>query len=1136
MIRIIILLIAHLSYQFCFGQNIDIIGKVVNQMGEPLAYTNIHLLRTNHGVITNENGEFRFILNDKYISNNLRISHLGYKSAELKIVDCIEKSSITVKMLNDIVSIDEINVTPTDALYLIKKAIKLIPENYMQKPFIEQTFYRELIKEDDTYIGIGELIAEIQNFPGVFPINVNWSEMRHFSEIQNKSELFHPELFFLFWSGFAYTANEDYIKHKAVRNNNFCYKSHLKPVLPGISLGLRSANWVANPSVYSFLYEKKFNEYEYHYDSIVRFSDRNVYAISVSPKNIDQGLWEGKVYIDCKSYAFVHLKFWLNKHIKTFLLNRNPALFSKEQQYEDNYVNHCTMLTEVFYKPIGKYWSLSHIKRNGTTSLNFSEDYLYPESRKIQYSYEQILQVNNIIEDTIMKEELDTQKNKEATALSLFSSNYADNRNLWSDINSIYPTSIEDSVKQDLEKRESLEKQFVNNGSFIDTLPPPKAKKINFTHNTPTGEILDPYFWMENLSDSSVMRYIDSENDYAGNFLIKSKPIYLQLLQEAYLRNSKSKKKASYKDTIFLEDKFNLERSNFFFLDENLGNICLLRKNEQNKIDTIFQTQNNIKIRGKVPAYLSSSPSGRYLGCLFTDIAENITFAIRDLESNQWVYVNSSKIDSFIWNKSNDVLFFIVSNEKEESLYSINVAKNNTTQKLLRVCHPETIDYVTSKKSVLFKHSYPKGQSFLSLVNNHDSALTEIFPFQHGYFSNLKQIGEYTILSQVDTSGNTKIIVYDLESREIGSYAPKNDFFIKTKGWLADDQKIAIVESSSMIDRIRLFHLPSMKSELITPTLCDKFQEIQLKKLNRDSLLFDVIPAYKGMQEMAYCFSNEQTIILRENRMSGFFSGNYKIMRKDIRIHSGIKVPVVFIAKKGVIKPIIRSRSHPIVLDVYGSYGAINRPTLSASDLSLLDRGVILASVHVRGGGELGPKWHIAGRGQNKFNTVTDFIKCTRKLIRKRYASKGLVVAKGTSAGGIPVGAAINIAPQLYHTAIFKFAALNNTNELLRPEQFSNRMEFGSPMDAAEMKNLLGFDPYYNLKSQAYPNVIVINSLNDPRVSYWQGLKYMARLRNLDTGNKKKILKTIYRSGHFGGETKNDIDSIINSIFFNLLN
>jgi oligopeptidase B len=215
----------------------------------------------------------------------------------------------------------------------------------------------------------------------------------------------------------------------------------------------------------------------------------------------------------------------------------------------------------------------------------------------------------------------------------------------------------------------------------------------------------------------------------------------------------------------------------------------------------------------------------------------------------------------------------------------------------------------------------------------------------------------------------------------------------------------------------------------------------------------------------------------------------------------------------------VRNGRAPMLLYGYGSYGISIDATFASDRLSLLDRGFVFAIAHIRGGGDLGKLWHEDGRMLKKKNTFTDFIACAERLIADRYTSADRLAIMGGSAGGLLMGAVINLRPDLFAAvvALVPFVdSLNTALDASLPLTISEYEEFGNPNSQEFYEYMKSYAPYENVAAQDYPAMLIVAGLNDPRVSYWEPAKWTAKLRSLKSNDRPLLLKTHMGSGHFG--------------------
>jgi len=247
----------------------------------------------------------------------------------------------------------------------------------------------------------------------------------------------------------------------------------------------------------------------------------------------------------------------------------------------------------------------------------------------------------------------------------------------------------------------------------------------------------------------------------------------------------------------------------------------------------------------------------------------------------------------------------------------------------------------------------------------------------------------------------------------------------------------------------------------------------------------------------------------------GYDASQYQSERIFAKAPDGVEVPISLVYRKSFE----RNGARPLLLYGYGSYGHSIDPRFSSDRLSLLDRGFVFAIAHIRGGAEMGEEWHDHGKLLEKRNTFSDFIACAEHLIATRYTSSEHLAIMGGSAGGLLMGTVLNMRPELFHAAIAKVPFVDTLNTMLDPTlplTIAEYEEWGNPEDKQYYDYIRSYSPYDNVAAREYPKMLVTAGLNDPRVSYWEPAKWVAKLRTLKTDSNALLLKTDMGSGHFG--------------------
>ncbi len=265
-----------------------------------------------------------------------------------------------------------------------------------------------------------------------------------------------------------------------------------------------------------------------------------------------------------------------------------------------------------------------------------------------------------------------------------------------------------------------------------------------------------------------------------------------------------------------------------------------------------------------------------------------------------------------------------------------------------------------------------------------------------------------------------------------------------------------------------------------------------------------------------YHMETREKVFLKQEEVLGDFQiSHYQTERLSAPAADGTLIPISLVYRKGFSC----NGSHPLLLYGYGSYGSSMDATFSSARLSLLDRGFVYALAHIRGGEELGRQWYEGGKLLQKKNTFTDFIACAEFLIQQGYADSQKIYAMGGSAGGLLMGAVMNMRPDLFHGMVAQVPFVDVVTTMLDssiPLTTGEYDEWGDPNQREYFDYMLSYSPYDNVKTVAYPHLLVTAGLHDSQVQYWEPAKWVAKLRALKMDNHRLLLKTNMEAGHGG--------------------
>jgi len=263
-------------------------------------------------------------------------------------------------------------------------------------------------------------------------------------------------------------------------------------------------------------------------------------------------------------------------------------------------------------------------------------------------------------------------------------------------------------------------------------------------------------------------------------------------------------------------------------------------------------------------------------------------------------------------------------------------------------------------------------------------------------------------------------------------------------------------------------------------------------------------------------------VLKKKIEVPGFDPAKYEVKRFMVKARDGVMVPVSMIVGKGWKQ----DGTHPLLEYAYGSYGATTEATFNSSVLSLVDRGFGYAIAHIRGGQEMGRAWYDEGKMMKKKNTFNDYVDVAQYLVDNKYTSKDRLIANGGSAGGLLMGAIVNMRPDLFRAVVADVPFVDVINTMMDaslPLTAQEWQQWGDPHDSTQYAYMRSYSPYDNVARKAYPWMLVTTSLNDSQVMYWEPAKWVAKLRAMKTDTNPLYIKINMAGGHGGSSGRYDV-------------
>jgi oligopeptidase B len=657
------------------------------------------------------------------------------------------------------------------------------------------------------------------------------------------------------------------------------------------------------------------------------------------------------------------------------------------------------------------------------------------------------------------------------------------------------------------------------------TIPPPTAKKIPKTLEKHGDKRVDDYFWLNDRQDKEVIDYLNSENQYYEEMTAHTKGLKNLLFEEMKGRIKEDDSSVPY----FFNGYWYITRfetgKDYPIYARKKGSLTakeeiLFDCNEMAKGHSYFQLGG-----------VSISPDNKYASFGVDIIGRRIyTIQVKNLQTGK---LFEDKIEnttgSSTWANDNKTLFY--TQQDKQTLRSDKVFKHKLggRQEQDVLVYDEVDDTFNvsvskekSKKYIVISSSSTLTTEFRTLLADDPDGEFKVFqPRVRGMEYSIAHYGDsFYILTNKDDATNFKLMKTSEKATSMENW---KDLIPHREDVLLEDIEIfkdylVLGERSNGLNKIRImpwngkgeYYLP-FDSETYTANISTNPDfDTQILRYSYQSL---------GTPSSVIDFNmkTKEKEIKKEQQVLGgkFDKKNYVEERVWATAEDGTKIPISMIYRKGMKK----DGKNPLLLYAYGSYGATMDPYFSSTRLSLLDRGFIYAIAHIRGGEDMGRLWYENGKLLRKKNTFTDFIDCSKFVIKEKYTSAEHLYAEGGSAGGLLMGAVVNMAPELYHGVIAQVPFVDVVTTMLDdtiPLTTGEYDEWGNPNEKEYYDYMKSYSPYDNVKAQNYPNMYVSTGLHDSQVQYWEPAKWVAKLRTLKTDTNLLFLDTNMDAGHGG--------------------
>ena len=1124
------------------GEVIRVRGQVLDAGNSiSLPFTNIRLGDTYQGFTTNEVGVFDIRIPQKYQGDSLHFSFVGYTTQTFAI-SALSKREAVIRLKIASVDLEELVVKPKDPAQIVADAIASIPANYPKTTTLYDLYYRELVKVDTSFVKFADAVAQMK-LTG-FPTSQH-KRKPTFSSLEAGVKSF-PE----HHSHYNYEGDELVVHHARASNNLQKIQNELGSVFGGVSAVLDFEQFDIHGSAYTltasdevrnplrFLHPEKTSYYTFELVDITTYQGRNVYEISFQPKKkkISKSAFEGVLYIDTESNAIVSYDYQVPESHRERMEKAGWMMFigSIPKKYQEGFegkklfrrkmtdYNH---KVHVEYQQVAGKWYLSSIRKESyyLNSGNVSAD-IYSES---------------ISELFVTDFEVDTKVEFEKGDLFRgylyhYPSEYEPA--FWAGYNTIVPTGVFGKALNDLESEKALDRQFKERVTKNPNLNPPVPAKKKHLTKIHGKEWSDDYHWLRNVEDDEVQEHIRKENKYFDNHFIPLRKLKHRLYYEMIDRINKNEKSTPIKigdyyyysryeegkDYEFVcRKKGSLEASEEIVFDLNQ----MAEGNDFYTVEEIIPSPNH-----QVMAYTENLSGG------FDNIMR-----FKKVVSGELLPDSLPQVGSVTWSLDGNAIFYVrqeAKTHREYQVYKHVLGTHTTEDQLVYEEKDERFSislYKSRSRQFIFLSINSKEESEVFLLDT-NGRLKMIAAREDGHDYHVNHVGNNFYILSNDKAINNQLFVSSeaVPTRETWRVLVAENTAYYLSSFEVFDEFLVLKEQKDAQSRIRVLNLGTQKSHII------KFKE-EVYAVNIGSN-----PAFESKKVRLYYTSpvtptivydydmedRKLKIVKQEKVVGGFVSKDYVVERVYAMASDGVRIPITLIYKKGATKPsVVKANGkksfgkRKMYLTAYGSYGISLDPYFSYSRLSLLDRNVIIAIAHVRGGGENGKAWHDAGRLLNKKTTFSDFITCAEHLIAENYIEKGQIVGSGGSAGGLLMGAVANSRPDLFKALILNVPFVDVVNTMLDdtlPLTTGEYKEWGDPARQEYFDYIRSYSPYDNVKAQDYPHMLFMTAINDSNVPFWEGVKMVAKLRELKTDENEVLISIRSTGGHLGGSHRFD--------------
>ncbi len=655
---------------------------------------------------------------------------------------------------------------------------------------------------------------------------------------------------------------------------------------------------------------------------------------------------------------------------------------------------------------------------------------------------------------------------------------------------------------------------------------PPLAEERPHVTEIHGDRLEDPYFWLRRKRSRAVLRYLQAENRYTARMMKSTEPLQRGLFREI---------RSHLKETDLSVPQFH---DGFFYYTRMVKGrqyaIHCRRRGSMEAEEEVILDVNELA-RGKKfmsVGEMAVTDDGHLLAYSTDETGfRDYTLRVKDLRTGKLLATCIHKVGDAEWAGDNRTLFYTVEDDAKRSyrLYRHDVFSGEPDV-LIREEKDERFGVAVERSRsrdwlFLILESHTTAEVHCLPADRPTGRWRIIAPREQDHDYSVDHHGEYFYIHSNQAGRNYALFRVPITNPERSGWKVvvphRSDVMLEGADFFENFYVLSELEDA--LPHLKIVEFRTGRSARL------KFHEAaySVHLLANPEFKTDRIRyGYQSMTTPNSVFecdwkSRKSVLLKRTEVLGGFRPEDYVTERIRAKAEDGRRVPISLVYHKSVQ----RNGKAPLLMTGYGAYGVSSTPYFSAARLSLLNRGVVFAIAHVRGGGDLGKPWHDEGRMRQKRNTFTDFIACAEHLIARRYTSPKRLAIEGGSAGGLLIGAVLNLRPDLFHAAVLNVPFVDVLQTMLDeslPLTVGEFEEWGNPKVLEDYRYMKSYCPYTNLKPGHYPAILIHTSLNDSQVMYWEPAKYAARLRRIKKDSRPLLLRVNMTAGHGGASGRYD--------------